>query len=164
VTRDEGAPIRVLFVCTGNAARSQMAEAVLRQRGGARFQVWSAGTNPRRVSPYTVRVLEEVGIDARGARAKGVEEFLAESFDYVVTVCDDARESCPVFPGAQRSLHWSIPDPSLAEAAGEDALPVFRRTLADVQARVGKFIPLAVVDRDARVVGPRTNGSHHRGS
>jgi protein-tyrosine-phosphatase len=146
-------PIRVLFVCTGNAARSQMAEALLRQLGGGAFEVFSAGTNPRRISPNTVRVLDEAGIDATGARSKSVREFIGGSFDYVVTVCDDARESCPRIPGARTTLHWSIPDPSLAEAAGQDALGVFRRTLADIRARVKELIPLAVADRDARVVG-----------
>jgi protein-tyrosine-phosphatase len=130
-----------------------MAEAVLRQSGGPAFEPLSAGTNPSRVSPNTIRVLEEAGIDASGARSKSVREFVDGSFDYVVTVCDEAREACPVIPGARRTLHWSIPDPSVAEASGEDALTVFRRTLADVRGRVAELIPLAVADRDARVVG-----------
>ena len=92
-------PIRVLFVCTGNSARSQIAEAVLRRQGGADFEVFSAGTEPKGVNPYTVRVLADAGIDWSGARSKSVDGFLGQSFDYVVTVCDRARQSCPVFPG-----------------------------------------------------------------
>jgi arsenate reductase (thioredoxin) len=150
-------PTRVLFVCTGNAARSQMAEAVLRHLGGATFAPFSAGTNPRRVSPHTLRVLEEAGIDATGAHSKSVDQFMNGTFDYVVTVCDDAREACPVIRGARTTLHWSIPDPAEAEAAGNDPLAVFRGTLADIQGRVAEFIPLAVRDRDARVVGGRNS-------
>ena len=92
-------PIRVLFVCTGNSARSIMAEALLRQRGGAAFEVHSAGTEPKGVNPLTLRVLAEAGIDASCARSKSVDEFLGQPFDYVVTVCDQARQACPVFPG-----------------------------------------------------------------
>jgi arsenate reductase len=146
-------PTRVLFVCTGNAARSQMAEALLREMGGPTFEAFSAGTDPNRVSPNTLRVLAEAGIDASGARSKSVAGFVDSSFDYVVTVCDDAREACPLIPGARTTLHWSIPDPVEREAAGEDSLAVFRETLADIQGRVAEFIPLAVRNRDARVVG-----------
>jgi thioredoxin type arsenate reductase len=151
-------PTRVLFVCTGNSARSQMAEAVLRQLGGATFEPYSAGTNPKGVNPLTIRVLNEAGIDAAEARSKNVAEFLDQVFDYVVTVCDDAREACPVFRGARTTLHWSIPDPAAAEAAGEDPLAVFRETLADIRGRVAEFIPLAVRNRDARVVGGSNGG------
>ena len=151
-------PVRVLFVCTGNAARSQMAEAVLRHDGGEAFESVSAGTHPRRVSPTTLRVLAEAGIDASGAHSKSVAEFVDGAFDYVVTVCDEAREACPVIRGARSTLHWSIPDPAAAEAAGEDSLAVFEATLRDIRSRVRDFIPLAVRNRDARVVGGSQTG------
>ncbi len=95
-------PIRVLFVCTGNSARSVMAEALLRQHGGDAFEVFSAGTEPKGINPLTLRVLAEAGIDASWARSKSVDEFLGQSFDYVVTVCDQARQSCPGVPRRPR--------------------------------------------------------------
>ena len=147
-------PIRVLFVCTGNSARSQMAEAMLRQRGGDRFEVASAGTDPRGVHPLTVRALAEAGIDIRGARSRSIEEFLGQEFDYVVTVCDQAREACPVFPGAERSLHWGYDDPVLAQGTDEERLQVFRRTLARIGERIGQFIPVALGEQEQRC-GPR---------
>ena len=100
------APIRVLFVCTGNSARSQIAEALLRDFGGADFEVNSAGTEPHGVNPFTVRVLDEIGIDWSGARSKSVTEFIGQPFDYVITVCDRARQTCPVFPGNHNTMHW----------------------------------------------------------
>jgi arsenate reductase len=135
-----------------------MAEAVLRQLGGATFEPFSAGTNPQGVSPLTISVLNEAGIDAAGAGSKNVADFLDGTFDYVVTVCDDAREACPVIRGAQTTLHWSIPDPAAAEGPEEERLAVFRETLADIQGRVAQFIPLAVRNRDARVVGGSKRG------
>ena len=147
-------PIRVLFVCTGNSARSQMAEAILRRRGGERFDVASAGTDPRGVHPLTVRALAEAGIDVSGARSRSIEEFLGHEFDYVVTVCDQAREACPVFPGAARSLHWGYDDPVLAQGTDEERLEAFRRTLAQIGERIGQFIPIALRERER--TSPRT--------
>lgn len=147
-------PIRVLFVCTGNSARSQMAEAILRRRGGERFDVASAGTDPRGVHPLTVRALAEAGIDVSGARSRSIEEFLGQEFDYVVTVCDQAREACPVFPGAARSLHWGYDDPVLAQGTDEERLEAFRRTLAQIGERIGQFIPIALRERER--TSPRT--------
>ena len=141
-------PIRVLFVCTGNSARSIMAEALLRRHGGDRFDVSSAGTQPRGVNPLTLRVLEEAGIDASGARSKSVEEFLGQRFDYVITVCDQARESCPVFPGVHESLHWGYEDPAEATGSDEERLRVFRRVLAAMGERVQQF---AVIARRAAI-------------
>ena len=136
-------PIRVLFVCTGNSARSQIAEALLRQYGGDDFAAFSAGTEPKGVNPYTIRVLSEVGIDWSAARAKSVREYLGEPFDYVITVCDRARQTCPVFPGDHNSLHWGLDDP--AEVVGSDAerLAAFRRTQLEVSVRLRPFIELA---------------------
>jgi len=137
-------PIRVLFVCTGNSARSQIAEAVLRRQGGADFEVFSAGTVPTGINPYTIRVLADAGIDWSGARSKSVDEFLGQSFDYVITVCDRARQSCPVFPGPHDSLHWGLEDP--AETAGTDAerLDAFEHTYMDLNQRMRPFVEIAL--------------------
>jgi arsenate reductase len=136
---DTGAPIRVLFVCTGNSARSIMAEAMLRRHGGDRFEVFSAGTDPRGVNPLTLRVLAEAGIDASWARSKSVTEFLGQRFDYVVTVCDQARQSCPVFPGVHESMHWGYEDPAEATGTEEERLVVFRRVFTALGERVRQF-------------------------
>jgi arsenate reductase len=132
-------PIRVLFVCTGNSARSVMAEALLRHHGGDRFEVHSAGTEPKGVNPLTLRVLSEAGIDASFARSKSVAEFLGQSFDYVVTVCDQARQSCPVFPGVHESLHWGYEDPAEATGTEEERLAVFRKVFIQMAERVKQF-------------------------
>ena len=132
-------PTRVLFVCTGNSARSLMAEALLRHHGGARFEVHSAGTEPRGVNPLTLRVLAEAGIDASWARSKSVDEFLGQSFDYVVTVCDQARQVCPVFPGVHEALHWGYDDPAEATGTEEERLAVFRRVFIQIGERVRQF-------------------------
>lgn len=146
----DGGPIRVLFVCTGNSARSIMAEAVLRHHGGDRFEVHSAGTEPRGVNPLTLRVLAEAGIDASGARSKSVKEYLDETFDYVVTVCDEARQVCPVFPGVHESLHWGYEDPAEAEGSEEARLAVFRKVFIQIGERVRQFA--TVTTRAAREV------------
>ena len=141
-------PIRVLVVCTGNSARSIMAEALIRSKGGAAFMTFSAGTEPRAVNPLTLRVLEEAGLDASWARSKSVEEFLGDTFDYVITVCDQAREVCPVFPGVHESLHWGYDDPALAEGTEEERLAAFRRVFVQLGERIGTFLPLARRHRD----------------
>ncbi len=133
------APIRVLFVCTGNSARSVMAEALLRHHGGDRFEVFSAGTEPKGVNPLTLMILAEAGIDASFARSKSVTEFLGQPFDYVVTVCDQARQTCPVFPGVHESLHWGYEDPAAAEGTEEERLAVFRRVFIQMSERVLQF-------------------------
>ena len=132
-------PIRVLFVCTGNSARSVMAEALLRHHGGDRFEVFSAGTEPKGVNPLTLRILAEAGIDASFARSKSVTEFLGQPFDYVVTVCDQARQTCPVFPGVHESLHWGYEDPAAAEGTEEQRLAVFRKVFIQMSERVLQF-------------------------
>jgi arsenate reductase len=143
--------IRVLFVCTGNSARSQMAEAILRQIGRGAFETFSAGTEPRGVNPLTVRALANVGIDASAARSKSVTEFLGQSFDYVITVCDRARESCPVFPGGAESLHWGFDDPADATGSESERLAVFERVLGEISARLRTFAPAALRERDGVV-------------
>jgi len=139
-----GRPIRVLFVCTGNSARSIMAEALLRHHGGAAFEVSSAGTDPRGVNPLTIRTLEAAGLDASWARSKSVTEFLGQPFDYVITVCDQARQSCPVFPGVHERLHWAYEDPADALGTEAERLEVFRRVLIGLGQRIAMFIPIAL--------------------
>jgi arsenate reductase (thioredoxin) len=136
-------PLRVLFVCTGNSARSQIAEALLRHLGGADFEAASAGTQPKDVNPHTVTVLGEVGIDWTAARSKSVAEFLDTPFDYVVTVCDRARQACPVFPGEHNTLHWGLDDPAEVAGTSEEQLAAFRRTRLEVLNRLRPFIELA---------------------
>ena len=131
---------RVLFVCTGNKARSQMAEGLLRRLAGARFEVHSAGTEPKGLAALTVDVMAEIGIDVSGQRSKSVDEFTGQRFDYVITVCDSARESCPVFPGGGRRIHWSVEDPADAEARGESALAAFRAARDDLRSRIETFL------------------------
>lgn len=140
---DPGAPIRVLFICTGNSARSIMAEALLRQRGGDRFEVRSAGTAPKGIHPLTLRVLAEAGIDASWARSTSVSELTDQPFDYVITVCDQARQSCPVFPGVHRSLHWGYEDPAAAEGDEAARLQVFRRVFTQLGERIAQFVTVA---------------------
>jgi len=136
-------PIRVLFVCTGNSARSIMAEALLRRHGSDRFEVHSAGTDPRGVNPLTLRVLADAGIDASWARSKSVNEFLGQRFDYVITVCDQARQVCPVFPGVHESLHWGYEDPAEATGTEEERLRVFKRVFIALGERVQQFAVIA---------------------
>jgi len=145
-------PIRILFVCTGNSARSQIAEALLEHDGGGDFKVDSAGTDPKGVNSYTVRVLAEGGIDWSSARSKSTAEFLDRSFDYVITVCDRARQSCPVFPGNHESLHWGLDDPAEVEGTDEEKLEAFRRTRTEITMRIRPFIELAL--RSRRAQGP----------
>jgi arsenate reductase (thioredoxin) len=140
-------PIRVLFVCTGNSARSVMAEAVLRDNGGSDFEVHSAGTEPKGVNPLTIRLLEQVGLPTDGLRSKSVDEFLGQEFDYVVTVCDQARQSCPVFPGDHQSLHWGYEDPAAAEGTEEERLAVFRRVFTAIGERINQFSAIALKER-----------------
>lgn len=137
-------PIRVLFVCTHNAARSQIAEALLGHYGGQDFEVHSAGTVATRVHPLAVRVLADLGIDWSAARSKVITEFLDQRFDYVITVCDRARETCPVFPGSENTLHWGLDDPSEVDGSEADRLAAFRRTQLEVAARLRPFIEVAL--------------------
>jgi len=117
---------RVLILCTGNSARSQMAEGLLRHDAGDRFEVFSAGTKPSQVRPEAIEVMNELGIDISAHRSKGVEEFRGEAFDYVLTVCDNAKESCPVFPGAAKMMHRNFEDPAAAAGSAEERRRVFR--------------------------------------
>jgi arsenate reductase (thioredoxin) len=120
------AKARVLFLCTHNSARSQMAEGLLRHLAGECFEVQSAGTEATHVRPLAIRAMDEIGVDISGQESKTLERYLGEPFDYVITVCDDANEACPFFAGATERLHWSLPDPSAAEGSEEERLAVFR--------------------------------------
>lgn len=130
---------RVLILCTGNSARSQMAEGLLRAMAGERFEVFSAGTQPSRVNPLAITAMNERGIDISAHRSKSLDEFAAERFDYVITVCDHAKESCPVWPGA-RAIHRSFEDPAAAEGGEEEKLAVFRRVRDEIERWLGEFI------------------------
>jgi arsenate reductase len=132
--------LRVLFVCTGNRARSQMAEGFLRHFAGDRFEVYSAGIVPKGLSPITVEVMREVGIDVSEHLSKSVEEFVGEDFDYVITVCDVARAACPRFDRSKRQLHWSVMDPAELEASGVVSVEAFRGARDEVRSRVEEFI------------------------
>src|SRR5215213_4825647 len=127
---------RVLFLCTHNSAPSQMAEGLLRHLAGDRFEAMSAGTEATRVRPLAIRTMGEVGIDISGQESKTLDRYLREPFDYVITVCDDANEACPFFPGASTRLHWSFEDPSKAEGSEEERLKVFRRVRDGIRDRV----------------------------
>jgi arsenate reductase len=140
-------PIRVLFVCTGNSCRSIMAEALLRQHGGADFEVHSAGTHPKGLNPRTMALLADAGLDASWARSKSVDEFAGQPFDYVITVCDQARQVCPVFPGAGQSLHWGYEDPAEASGTDNEIMAVYRTVFTQIGERIHQFVPLALRHR-----------------
>ena len=133
---EAGERARVLFVCTHNSARSQMAEGLLRDRAGDRFEVTSAGTEAAHVRPLAIRAMAEIGIDISGQESKTLERYLGEPFDYVIKVCDDANEACPFFPGAKKRLHWSFEDPSRAEGPEDERLAIFRRVRDEIWKRI----------------------------
>jgi arsenate reductase len=118
---------RVLFVCTHNSARSQMAEGLLRHLAGDRFEAHSAGIEATHIRPLAIRAMDEIGVDISGQESKTLERYLGEPSDYVITVCDEANEACPFFPGAKNRLHWSFEDPSHADGSEEERLAIFRR-------------------------------------
>lgn len=127
---------RVLFLCTHNSARSQMAEGLLRFLGGDTFEVFSAGTEATFVRPLAVKAMSELGIDISGQQSKTLDRYLHEPFDEVITVCDTAAEACPVFPGAVRRRHWSLEDPSKATGSEEEQLAVYRRVRDELRSRI----------------------------
>ena len=136
---------RVLILCTGNSARSQMAEGLLREMGGDRFEVYSAGVNPSSVRPEAVKAMRETGIDISGHRSKSADEFVGQNFDYIITVCDNAKETCPAFPGRAERIHRSFEDPPAPGAADPDTgAAVFRRVRDEIRAWLkDEFIPVA---------------------
>jgi arsenate reductase len=144
--------IRVLFLCTGNSARSILAEALLKEMGGDDFDVDSAGTDPKGLNPYTVKVLAQEHIDANEFHSKNINEFFGESFDYVITVCDNAAERCPVFPGDPERIHWSFQDPAAVEGDEAVKMAAFLETLRGLRRRLDPFI---IVARDAAKTASR---------
>jgi ArsR family transcriptional regulator, arsenate/arsenite/antimonite-responsive transcriptional repressor / arsenate reductase (thioredoxin) len=130
----------VLFLCTGNSARSQAAEALARARCGGRVLAFSAGSNPKPLHPNAVRVMASRGVDLASHQAKHLDVFTAQSFDYVITLCDRVREVCPQFPGHPGYLHWSIPDPAASVGSDEDTYPAFEAMAADLETRIGFWL------------------------
>lgn len=131
---------RVLILCTGNSARSQMAEGLLRHDGGDKFEVESAGVEPSFVRPQAIEVMREVGIDISGHRSKSVDKFLGQAFDYVITVCDHANERCPLFPSKTERLHWSFDDPAAVQGSEAQRLAVFRRVRDEIREKLRQFM------------------------
>ena len=130
---------RILVLCTGNSARSQMGEGLFRDAGGGEYEVASAGTHPGRVRPEAIAVMREIGIDISGHRSKSVDEFSGQHFDYIVTVCDNARDQCPVFPGRAERVHWSLEDPAAVRGSEPERLAAFRRIRDELRERVRVF-------------------------
>jgi len=144
-------PVTVLFLCTGNSARSQMAEAFLKHIGGDRFDVASAGSQPAaRVHPMTEAVMEEINIPLSGAYPKHMSQFLAGHWDFVITVCDKARDACPTFPGDTQSIHWGFDDPAAAEGTEEERLRVFRHVRDEILSRIRLFAATFSATKPAR--------------
>ena len=131
---------RVLFLCTGNSARSQIAEALAERLSGGTVSAASAGSHPKPLHPNAVRVMRERGIDLAGRRSKHLNEFAAERFDHVISLCDRVREVCPEFPGGPELIHWSIRDPAREPGSDEETLPAFERTAAELCTRIGFLI------------------------
>ena len=153
-------PIRVLFVCNGNSARSQIAEALLDRFGASDFEAMSAGTQPKSVHPLAVQVLAEIGIDWHGARAKSVQEMLDRRFDYVITLSNSAREACPALPGPHGALHWHLEDPASVEGSTDERLEAFRATRTELSVRLRPFIEIArrAAGRLPAISGPDLRG------
>ena len=146
----ETKPYKLLFLCTGNSARSIFGEYLLRRIGGPRFEVYSAGSFPTgQVNPYAIRVLSEVyNIDASEARSKSADEFEGTEFDFVITVCDNARETCPIWPGQPIVAHWSSPDPALAAGTDEQIYQTFKQVAFQIQKRIELFTSLPLENSD----------------
>jgi len=127
---------RVLILCTGNSARSQMAEGLLRHRAGDRFEVASAGVAPTHVRPEAIEAMGEIGIDISDYRSKSIDEFVGQEFDYVITVCDNANEQCPIFPGKTQRIHWSFEDPAAVQGDNQKRMAVFRTVRDELRKRL----------------------------
>ena len=136
MTPDRARRQRVLFLCTHNSARSQMAEGLLRHLAGDRFEVASAGTEATQVRPLAIKAMAELGIDISGQESKTLDRYLGDPFEYVITVCDQAAEACLVFPGARQRLHWSLPDPSKATGTEDEQFAVYRQVRDTIRQRI----------------------------
>ena len=149
-------PLRVLFLCTGNSARSQIAEALLRHKGQGRFIAGSAGSNPApAVNPLAIAVLDEHGIEWQGRRPKSIDDVIGERWDLVITVCDRAKEACPVLPGQPMFAHWGLPDPAEATGTREERLRVFRETAVQLGRRIDLMLALPMEKLERHVVEDR---------
>ena len=137
---EQAEPVRVLFLCTHNSARSQMAEGILRLRGGQRVQAFSAGTEPSEVHPLALRAMEAMQIDISEHTSKSLGRFLGQNFDYIITVCDRARESCPIFPGDPYQIHWSFPDPAEVEGNDDERFAAFKKISVQLNTRIGYLL------------------------
>lgn len=133
---------KVLFLCTGNSARSQMAEGFLKSLAGAKFDAYSAGMRPTQLHPLAVKVMQEAGIDISKYRSKSATEFLNQKFDYVITVCDNARQMCPVFPGTYATIHWDLEDPAAYQGLEEEKLLFFRKIREEIKRYILAFVNL----------------------
>jgi arsenate reductase len=131
---------KVLFLCTHNSCRSQIAEGLLRDMAGDKFDIYSAGVEPTSVHPLAKKVMKEIGIDISGHHSKSVDEFLDKKFDYVITVCDNARQTCPFFPGNHELLHWSLEDPAIALGSDEERLLIFRKIRDQLKDHIQKLV------------------------
>lgn len=131
---------RVLILCTGNSARSQMAEGLLRHFAGDKLEVFSAGVEPVQVNPLAIAVMKEIGIDISKHTSKSVAGFLGQQFDYCITVCDNAKQTCPVFPGKYQRIHWSLEDPAQARGTEEEKLNVFRKIRDKIKENIAVFL------------------------
>ena len=145
---------RVLFLCTGNSARSQMAEAFLRRYAGDEFEAYSAGLEPKEMNPYTVRVMNEIGYDLEGQYSKGVDQYLGKVlFQYLITVCDQADKNCPViWPGVNQRIHWSFEDPAAVEGPEEVKLAKFREVRDQIEGMVQNWVAEQGLTRDTSVI------------
>jgi len=130
---------RVLFLCTGNSARSQMAEGFLRHMAGDRFEVFSAGVKPTQVNPLAIKVMAEAGVDISKHRSKSAMEFIGQQFDYIITVCDNAKQTCPVFPGKHKKIHWDLEDPAEAQGSEEERIVVFRTIRDEIRKKIEEW-------------------------
>ena len=160
-------PLRILFLCTGNSARSILAEALLNHLGEGRFEAVSAGTRPKGiVHPRALALLERSGIATSGLASESVDDYTgaaAKALDLVVTLCDEAAaEPCPVLPGAPATVHWGLPDPSAVEGTEEERDEAFERTLADLQARLQLFLALPEEDREPEALARESRAIHAR--
>lgn len=145
IKRDEAQSFKILFLCTGNSARSIFGEYLIRRIGANRFESYSAGTEPTgRVNPFAIRVLHELyHVDASGARSKSCDEYQGINFDFVITVCDNARETCPIWPGQPIVAHWGVPDPALAVGTDEQVFREFKQAALQLQRRIELFCSLS---------------------
>lgn len=131
---------KVLFLCTGNSARSQMAEGLLRHMAGESFDSFSAGTHPVGLNPGAVAAMKDLGVDIASHRSKHVSEFVNDTFDYVITVCDRAKETCPIFPGGSQLLHWSFDDPAAVQGTDVERQQAFSRVRDEIAGHIQKFL------------------------